>query len=1086
MSTKPSTNIWIRRQQCPCGDWKCYIKYEGDDQLSVSSQQIKTETTSASSSLEAVFTPYVGQIFKSDEEAFEYYSNFARKNGFSIRKARSTESQNLGIYRRDFVCYRSGFNQPRKKANVEHPRDRKSVRCGCDAKLYLTKEIVDGVTQWYVSQFSNVHNHELLEDDQVRLLPAYRKIQEADQERILLLSKAGFPVNRIVKVLELEKGVQPGQLPFIEKDVMNFVRTCKKTVQENDALLTEKRENDTLELLEACKSMVERDADFVYDYTTDENDKVENIAWSYGDSIRAYSLFGDVVTFDTTYCSITYGLLLGVWFGMDNHGETISFGCVLLQDESSQSFIWALQTFVRFMRGSCPQTILTDIDSGLRDEFKAEFNMLCHLEGVEAFEHQWNLLVARFGLVSDKHIALLSSYRASWPFSYIRGYFLAWTMTIEFSQSLEIFLKRILSGQTCLQVFFEQVRAAANFGNLTREGMQYMHIKTCMPIEEHARSILTPYAFRVIQHEIELSMQYATRMDGEYLVIWIPEDEQIHCSFNVIQDKKLDQPLSLCGSVLRSPHGCNAQYMANMGSIASLVMSVTINGEDDEQDEDQQKGRKLWGLVVCHHTSQREKHIMQTQTLLCDMLLRDSPVGIVAQSPNVKDLVKCDGAALYYGKKLWLLGVTPTEAQIKDIADWLLECHSASTGLSTDSLVEAGYPDASLLGDAVKILLHYFVGQDITGQKLITDKYTRIQGDYVNIVRSPSALIPPIFMTDEHGRCMEWNDAMEKLSGLKREEATDRMLLGEVFTVNSFGCRVKNVDTLTKLRIILNRVIAGQDADKLLFGFFDQQGKYVEGLLSANKRTDAEGNLTGALCFLHVTSPELQYALQVQRISEQAAANSFNKLAYIRREIKKPLGGIAFMQDLMGSSDLSKEQKQLLKTSLLCQEQLTKIVDDNDINLAEALEAVMTQVMILSNEHQVQLIRDLPDEVSSMNLYGDRLRLQQVLSDFLTNALIFTPAYEGSSIAFRVIPRKQRIGKKIHIVHLEFRITHPAPGIPEKLIHEMFYHSQGASREGLGLYMCQKLVKIMNGTVQYVREAEKSSFIILIEFPLAL
>ncbi|KAK0589345.1 hypothetical protein LWI29_013023 [Acer saccharum] len=228
-----------------------------------------------------------------------------------------------------------------------------------------------------------------------------------------------------------------------------------------------------------------------------------------------------------------------------------------------------------------------------------------------------------------------------------------------------------------------------------------------------------------------------------------------------------------------------------------------------------------------------------------------------------------------------------------------------------------------------------FVGQDITGQKFITDKYTRIQGDYVNIVRSPSALISPIFMTDEHGRCLEWNDAMEKLSGLKREEATDWMLLGEVFTVNSFGCRVKNVDTLTKLRIILNTVIAGQDADKLLFGFFDQQGKYVEGLLSANKRTDAEGKLTGALCFMHVTSPELQYALQVQRISEQAAANSFNKLAYIRQEIKKPLGGIAFMQDLMGSSDISKEQKQLLKTSLLCQEQLTKIVDDTDIESIE-------------------------------------------------------------------------------------------------------------------------------------------------------
>lgn len=576
---KASNNIWIRRQQCPCGDWKCYIKYEGDDPALVSSLHVKSETTSSSSSSEAVFTPYVGQIFKTDDDAFEYYSNFARKNGFSIRKARSTESQNLGIYRRDFVCYRSGFNQPRKKVNVEHPRERKSVRCGCDAKLYLTKEIVDGISQWYVSQFSNVHNHELLEDDQVRLLPAYRKIQEADQERILLLSKAGFPVNRIVKVLELEKGVQPGQLPFIEKDIRNFIRTCKKTVQDNDALLNEKRENDMLELLEACKAMTERDPGFVYDYTIDENEKVDNIAWSYGNSVRAYYVFGDVVAFDTTYRSVTYGLLLGVWFGIDNHGKAIFLGCVLLHDESSHSFAWALQAFMRFMRGRCPQTILTDIDSGLRDaiarefpntkhvicvwhilskisswfslplgsqyeNFKAEFEMLSHMESIEDFEHQWNIFVARFGLVSDKHIALLYSSRESWSLSYIRSYFLARTLTAEFSLALEAFLKRILNAQTCLQVFFEQVSIAANFGNQTREVMQYMNVKTGMPIEEHARNILTPYAFNILQREIVQSVQYATtemangsylvrhykKLDGECVVIWMPDDEQIHCT----------------------------------------------------------------------------------------------------------------------------------------------------------------------------------------------------------------------------------------------------------------------------------------------------------------------------------------------------------------------------------------------------------------------------------------------------------------------------------------------------------------------------------------------------------------------------
>lgn len=199
----------------------------------------------------------------------------------------------------------------------------------------------------------------------------------------------------------------------------------------------------------------------------------------------------------------------------------------------------------------------------------------------------------------------------------------------------------------------------------------------------------------------------------------------------VIQDENLMQPLCLVGSTLRAPHGCHAQYMANMGSIASLAMAVIINGSEDESSS--RNSMKLWGLVVCHHTAPRcipfplryaceflmqafglqlnmelqlssqmsEKHILRTQTLLCDMLLRESPTGIVTQSPSIMDLVKCDGAALYYQGKYWPLGITPTEAQIKDIVEWLSACHSDSAGLSTDSLADAGYPGAAALGDAV-------------------------------------------------------------------------------------------------------------------------------------------------------------------------------------------------------------------------------------------------------------------------------------------------------------------------------------------------------------------------------------------------
>lgn len=105
-----------------------------------------------------------------------------------------------------------------------------------------------------------------------------------------------------------------------------------------------------------------------------------------------------------------------------------------------------------------------------------------------------------------------------------------------------------------------QVGVAANFGNQNKEKLLYMPSKTCLPLEEHARGLLTPYAFNVLQHEIVLSMQYAItemangsylvrhykKLEGECLVIWIPEDEQVHCSC-----KEFEHSGTLCRHSLR-------------------------------------------------------------------------------------------------------------------------------------------------------------------------------------------------------------------------------------------------------------------------------------------------------------------------------------------------------------------------------------------------------------------------------------------------------------------------------------------------------------------------------------------------------
>ncbi|PIA40755.1 hypothetical protein AQUCO_02400074v1 [Aquilegia coerulea] len=817
----------------------------------------------------------------------------------------------------------------------------------------------------------------------------------------------------------------------------------------------------------------------------------------------------------------------------------------------------------------------------------------------------------------------------------------------------------------------------------------------------------------------------------------------------VLQDEKLPFELTLCGSTLRAPHSCHLQYMENMDSIASLVMAVVINDGDEEEGtvegaSQSQKRKRLWGLVVCHNTTPRfvpfplryacefliqvfaihvnkefelenqilEKNILRTQTLLCDMLMRNAPIGIVSQSPNIMDLVKCDGAALLYQNKIWRLGLSPSESHIRDIASWLSEYHMDSTGLSTDSLYDAGFPGALSIGDTVcgmaavrinskdmlfwfrshtageirwggakhdpgekddgrkmhprssfkaflevvktrsfpwkdfemdaihslqlilrntfkdietadgntnvihsqldklkidgmeeleavtnemvrlietatvpilavdinglingwntkiaeltglpvdqvigkhflklveessaetvKRMLHLallgkeeqnvhfemkthgskkdsgpvslvvnacasrdlqenvvgvcFVAHDLTNQKMVMDKFTRIEGDYKAILQNPSPLIPPIFGTDEFGWCCEWNPAMTKLSGWDRAEVMDKMLLGEIFGTNMSCCRLKNQETFVNLGIVLNGAMMGEETDKVSFGFFGRNGNYVDCLLSVTKKVDGEGVVTGVFCFLHTVSQELQQALHVQRLSEQSALQKSKGLTYMKRQIRNPLSGIIFSRKMMEGTDLDEEQKQLLHTSMHCQRQLHKVLEDTDLErimdgyvdlemieftLQEVLITCISQVKIESDRRNLRFTNDSLEDFMTETLYGDSLRLQQVLADFMLVSVKFTP--KGGQIGISASLTRNRLGESVHLAHLELRLTHSGGGIPEELLSHMFESDSEASEEGVSLLVCRKLLKVMNGDVQYLREAGKSSFIITVE-----
>ncbi|XP_062177116.1 protein FAR1-RELATED SEQUENCE 11-like [Alnus glutinosa] len=520
--------------------------------------------------------PYIGQRFATHDAAYEFYSEFAKRCGFSIRRHRTEGKDGVGkgLTRRYFVCHRAG-NTPIKNSNESKPqRNRKSSRCGCQAYLRISKTTELGAPEWRVTGFANHHNHELLEPNQVRFLPAYRTISDTDKSRILMFAKTGISVHQMMRLMELEKCVEPGYLPFTEKDVRNLLQSFRKLDPEEEGI----------DLLRMCRNIKEKDSNFKFEYTVDSNNRLENIAWSYASSVQLYEIFGDAVVFDTTHRLTAFDMPLGIWVGMNNYGMPCFFGCVLLREENLRSFSWALKAFLGFMNGKAPQTILTDQNLCLKEavamempmtkhalciwmivakfpswfnavlgerynEWKAEFFRLYNLESIEDFELGWRDMVNSFGLHTNRHIANLYGLRILWSLPFLRSHFFAGMTTTGQSKSINAFIQRFLSAQTRLAHFVEQVAVAVDFKDQAGEqqtmqqNLQNICLKTGAPMESHAASMLTPFAFSKLQEQLVLAAHYASfQMDDGFLVrhhmkveggrkvYWVPRDGIISCS----------------------------------------------------------------------------------------------------------------------------------------------------------------------------------------------------------------------------------------------------------------------------------------------------------------------------------------------------------------------------------------------------------------------------------------------------------------------------------------------------------------------------------------------------------------------------
>ena len=283
---------------------------------------------------------------------------------------------------------------------------------------------------------------------------------------------------------------------------------------------------------------------------------------------------------------------------------------------------------------------------------------------------------------------------------------------------------------------------------------------------------------------------------------------------------------------------------------------------------------------------------------------------------------------------------------------------------------------------------------------------------------------------------------------------------------------------------------------------FNQINKKNENLQNeVRERERAEAGLQKAHHELERRVQERTAELSKAKEKADAAAHAKSEfLANMSHEIRTPLNGVITATDLLLEKKLSLEVTDFLKIIHSSGYSLLGIINDIlDISKIEAgkldieaqpfrLDLVMlnlTEMFVQRTvEKKVELLVDI-DLKTPMSLIGDSLRLRQILTNLVGNAIKFT---EPNDI---ILVEIQTLVKNAGDVELRFGIKDAGIGIKAEHIPKLFqiFSQADASTTrkfggtGLGLSICRQLVKMMGGKIWVESQfGEGSCFYFMIKF----